>query len=186
MLSTVIKGFDFGEYFEAKRGFMMNKDLTINRSDLENTKTDEEYLQVIFSKYNEVWKSAPNRLMEFFSEEQISLLIYSILHDQVYNGGFLQLLFNGYANYIFGSPLSQSLREWGAVIVAEQIESIAQRCLDVSSEMNTEDKTLENLSDSYNKYPEFEAYDKQFYINDGSAEIKTYISDHLSDFISIA
>jgi len=142
-----------------------------------------EYLQVILDKYNDLWKTEPEKFMENFNENQITLLFYGILYNQVQNGGFLQLIFNGYAPYIFSEPLVEGLKKWGVVKTAEFIASISATALHVANEV---DKTnLENLSKSYTQYPEFKDYDDAFSKNDGLNEVKDYVSLHLSDFIMV-
>ena len=166
-------------------GINMNRKLSIQASQLAKAQTNLDYLQLILEKYNQLWADAPHQLIENFSEEQISFLMYGILHNQVSNGGFIQLVHNGFANYIFDSPLIASLKDWGAINLAEFLTRISNDCLMVSSKLNSSDKTLETLSNSYLMYPEFEAYDKEFYSNDGAMEIKNYIYNHLRDFILV-
>lgn len=161
----------------------MNKLLKVSRQTLEEAKTADGYLQVLLDKYNEVWRAAPDELLENFSEEQISFLMYGVLYNQVQNGGFLQLLFNGYAPYIFGSPLSQDLRRWGADALANLLDEVKEDCLKTAEEIGAKEKTLEALSQSYGQYPKFNEYDARFSENDGTAQVKAYVESHLSDFI---
>jgi len=162
----------------------MNEKLSVSKTILENAKKDGEFLKIILEKYDAVWRSDPNKLAENFAEEQISLLIFGILYNQVQNGGFLQLLFNNYAPYVFGSPLSASLRHWGATETADLIETIQDRSLQVANEIKG--GSLNDLSESYSEYPEFEQYDNDFYRNDGTKEIEAYVKIHISEFIIIA
>ena len=161
----------------------MHKKLIIRKSAFEGIRDDMEYLQVILDKYNTLWEAEPENFMENFNENQITLLFYGILYNQVHNGGFLQLIFNGYAPYIFCEPLIDGLKEWGAVSTAKLIKSISDKCLQVADKM---DKTsLENLSKSYTQYPEFKNYDNDFYKNNGLKEVKKYVSLHINDFITV-
>ena len=41
--------------------------------------------------------------MQQLSVAQITLLAYDILHEEVMDGGFVQLIYNGYGGFIFGS-----------------------------------------------------------------------------------
>ena len=141
------------------------------------------YLQAIVNIYDELWNENPRILMENFNEDQITLLFYGVLCNQVQNGGFLQLIFNGYAPYVFSEPMIDGLRSWGAVATADLLASIADRGLQVDGEM---DKTsLESLSKSYDRYPEFKKHDQDFYANDGLQEVKDHVRGRLSDFVLV-
>ena len=157
--------------------------LTIEKNTLEKTESDFEYLQAILDKYDDLWKMEPEKFMENFNESQITLLFYGVLYNQVQNGGFLQLIFNGYAPYIFSEPMVNGLKEFGAVATAELIKSITNTCLQIANKI---DKTsLKSLSKNYSQYPEFEDYDNAFYANNGLKEVRNYVSLNLSNYITI-
>ena len=44
--------------------------------------------------------------------DQITLLSWEILHDEVMDGGFVQLIYNGYGPFIFKNPFAKALRQW--------------------------------------------------------------------------
>ena len=161
----------------------MHKKLSAKKRDFEKAQDDYDYLCVLLDRYNELWAAEPHNFIANFNDNQITLLFYGVLYTQVYNGGFLQLIFNGYAPYVFSKPLVDGLEALGATSTAELINSIKDIGLQVDKEI---DKTsLESLSKSYKKYPDFENYDKSFYDNDGLKEVKDYVAQHLSDFIML-
>ena len=45
--------------------------------------------------------------------DQLTLLAWDILHQEVMDGGFVQLIHNGYGPFIFKNPLAKALRLWG-------------------------------------------------------------------------
>ena len=51
--------------------------------------------------------------MSELNAEQITLLAYCILHEEVMDGGFIQLIHNGYGGFIFLNPFAKVLRQWG-------------------------------------------------------------------------
>ena len=51
--------------------------------------------------------------MAELNSEQITLLGYNILHEEVMDGGFVQLIHNGYGGFIFINPTDKAFREWG-------------------------------------------------------------------------
>ena len=53
--------------------------------------------------------------MPRLSADQITLLGYNILRDEVMNGGYIQLIHNGYGGFIFMNPFARAMKEWGRV-----------------------------------------------------------------------
>ena len=51
--------------------------------------------------------------MPLLTGEQHSLLAYQIFRDEVMEGGFCQLIQNGYGGYIFDNPFAKVMRLWG-------------------------------------------------------------------------
>lgn len=163
----------------------MHKDLFVQKSELDNALSEWEYLQIILEVYDVLWKRQQDRLMENFSEEQISFYMYGLLLNQVENGGFLQLIFNGYTPFVFDSPLADALREWGAGSLADLLDNIEKDALAVDADFAAEEKTLDLLSQSYSKYPQFKEYDETFYQDNGVDAVKQYVESHLSAFIEL-
>lgn len=53
------------------------------------------------------------RTMPSLTADQITLLAYKILRRELLEGGFVQLIQNGYGPFIFLNPFARALREWG-------------------------------------------------------------------------
>lgn len=51
--------------------------------------------------------------MPRLSADEITLLAYQILRNELMEGGFVQLIQNGYGPFIFLNPFARALREWG-------------------------------------------------------------------------
>lgn len=51
--------------------------------------------------------------MQQLNADQITLLGYSILREEVMDGGFIQLIYNGYGAFIYRNPFDKALRGWG-------------------------------------------------------------------------
>ncbi len=76
----------------------------------------DEFIQVFTDAYKGVLGedfSAEN--MRLLTGEQHTLLAYSIFREEVMEGGFCQLVQNGYGAYIFDNPFAKAMRLWGAV-----------------------------------------------------------------------
>lgn len=48
-----------------------------------------------------------NETMQQLNSDQITLLGWSYLHSEVMNGGYIQLIYNGYGAFIFKNPSDQ-------------------------------------------------------------------------------
>ena len=44
--------------------------------------------------------------------DQITLLSWEVLHEELMDGGFIQLIHNGYGPFIFKNPFAKALRLW--------------------------------------------------------------------------
>ena len=66
----------------------------------------DEFLQVFIDRYREVIGGELNAgNMGLLNGEQISLLAYALFREEVMDGGFIQLIHNGYGPFIFDNPL---------------------------------------------------------------------------------
>jgi len=162
----------------------MHDILTVKKDDLENAKLDGDYIGLLIDRYVELWDAEPDNVLVNFSDDQLSLFMYGNMYNQVQNGGFLQLLFNGYGPYVFGSPLAGALKAWGAASTAHLLESIEERCFEVVTELKDQ-PILEELSELYAKYPEFTGYDSRFNNNDGLKAVRAFVEANLADFITV-
>ena len=48
--------------------------------------------------------------MAELNSDQVTLLAWDILHEEVMDGGFVQLIHNGYGSFIFKNPLAKALK----------------------------------------------------------------------------
>ena len=47
------------------------------------------------------------------NSDQVTLLAWDVLHEEVMDGGFVQLIHNGNGPFIFKNPLAKALKLWG-------------------------------------------------------------------------
>ena len=98
----------------------------ITVSDAELRKGAEEgmdaFLKVFTDKYIEVTGGEINaETMPLLNGFQHSLLGYHIFREEVLEGGFVQLIQNGYGPYIFENPFAKAMRMFGAKDLAKLI-----------------------------------------------------------------
>ena len=75
----------------------------------------DAFLRAFTDKYREALGGDPTaETISRLNGEQHSLLAYRIFRDEVTEGGFCQLIQNGYGVYIFDNPFARVMRLWGA------------------------------------------------------------------------
>ena len=75
----------------------------------------DEFLNVFIHKYLEVTGGVINaETMPLLNGYQHTLLGYHFFREEVLEGGFIQLIQNGYGPYIFDNPFAKAMRMFGA------------------------------------------------------------------------
>ena len=174
----------------------------ISKADLENAKKENDawnFLFVFTDKYFAMIEGN-QEIMRDFTSSQHTLLAYNYLYGEVCNGGFTQLILNGYGGYVFDNPFSDNLREWGVEKIAEivdaakvvyqtykeRIEVVATR-LQAATTIEEAEKLNEESSKLYQEIKDFEPLEDSFYeIKEKETEIiKHYVENHLEEFAVI-
>lgn len=52
--------------------------------------------------------------MAELNSDQITLLAWDVLHQEMMDGGMVQLIHNGYGGFIFKNPTDKAFRNWGS------------------------------------------------------------------------
>ena len=124
--------------------------------------------------------------MQRLSVPQITLLAYDILHEEVMDGGFVQLIYNGYGGFIFDNPLAKVLRGWGLRDLAKMLFSVRKLYKEYGRKIQRECSDDEFMA-LFEQYPEFDDYDDEFVENEEewTAELARYVDGHIGDFATI-
>ena len=120
------------------------------------------------------------------TEKQHTLLAYNYLYGEVCNGGFIQLIQNGYGGYVFDNPFSDYLREWGVEKIAEIVDK-AKVIYEQHKEKLEAQTSLEEFSEMYDEITDFEPLEDQFYevMDKETKLIKNYVENYLAEFAVI-
>jgi hypothetical protein len=160
----------------------------IKADEIKKAKEDAwDFLFIFTNKYFEIMGQDPGReIMKDFNASQHTLLAYNYLYGEVMNGGFIQLIQNGYGGYIFDNPFSEIIKTWGAEKIAGIVEEAKVIYNKYKKELEKE-TSLEEFSKMYSKIKDFEALESQFYdIADKETEnIKKYVEENLNEFCII-
>ena len=124
--------------------------------------------------------------MQQLNADQITLLAWSILHEEVMDGGFVQLIHNGYGAFIFKNPFAAAMREWGIDDLKRLIRKVHPLYTKYHEEIE-KDYTDDEFMALFERMPEFDDFDDEFVESEErwTAMIAHYIDDHISQFARI-
>lgn len=124
--------------------------------------------------------------MQQLSVSQITLLAYDILHEEVMDGGFVQLIYNGYGGFIFDNPFAKVLRDWGLRDLAKMLFAVRKLYKEHGSKICRECDDEEFMA-MFEQYSDFDDYDDEFVENEEAwtAAVAQYVDNHIDDFVII-
>ena len=120
------------------------------------------------------------------NSDQITLLSWEILHEELMDGGFVQLIHNGYGPFIFKNPFAKALRQWGQREPSKFIYEAHTLWLKHREEIERELSDEEFMA-LFEQFPDFETMDDQFIENEEAwtEDIAHYVDDHIERFATI-
>ena len=124
--------------------------------------------------------------MQELNADQITLLAWSILHEEVMDGGFVQLIHNGYGPFIFKNPLAKALKLWDMKELSKLIYEAHTLWLKHREEIE-KDCSDEEFMALFEQFPDFDDLDDQFveHEEEWTEDIAHYVDDHLERFATI-
>lgn len=127
----------------------------------------------------------PQTLGELNSD-QITLLAWQTLHDEVMDGGFVQLIHNGYGPFIFKNPFAKALKMWGLRDLSKLIYE-AHTLYNKYHETIERDCTDDEFMALFEQFPEFDDMDDEFVEREEewTEKIARYIDEHIERFAEI-
>lgn len=118
--------------------------------------------------HEELYKRQDFTFIETLSPGQELLLRYDYVRMQVIQGGFIQLLQNGYVGLL--PPLPEMLSQIGAPEMAKVIDDVL-RVFALNNEALSKETTVEEFAKLYEEFKEFEALDAAFEQLNAATEI---------------
>lgn len=124
--------------------------------------------------------------MQLLNADQLTLLGYVALRDEVMDGGFIQLIHNGWGDFIYKNPFDKAVRAWGLpelCSIVRHTHKLFTACrLDIERDM-----TDEEFMSLYEKYPQFDDYDDEFVEQEEAFTnvVAHYIDGHIDHFATI-
>ena len=122
--------------------------------------------------------------MAQLNSDQITLLAWDIVHGEVMDGGFVQLIHNGYGPFTFKNPLAKALKLWGLRDLSKLIYDAHTLYEKYGAEIER-DCTDEEFMALFEQYPQFDDLDDKFVENeeDWTMQIAAYVDQHMDNFI---
>ncbi len=120
------------------------------------------------------------------NSDQITLLAWDVLHEEVMDGGFVQLIHNGYGPFIFKNPFAKAVKLWG-------MRELSKLIYDAHTLYVKHHETLEKeCSDEefmalFEQHPDFDDLDDTFVEQEEqwTAQIAQYIDNNIEKFAFI-
>ena len=124
--------------------------------------------------------------MSRLTGEQHTLLAYRIFRDELMEGGFCQLIQNGYGSYIFDNPFAKAMRLWGLPGFSKLIYA-AKKIYDAHREDLERERTDEEFMAMYEQYEAFDELEDEFveYEEDVTGDVAAYVEEHPELFVKI-
>lgn len=115
---------------------------------------------------------------------QHTLLGYRFFQEEVMDGGFCQLIQNGYGPYIFDNPFAKAMRLMGLHDFSKAVYK-AKRIYDTNKADLTRERTDEEFMAMYEQYPKFDDIEDWYIENeeDITKAIAYYVDEHLNQFL---
>lgn len=118
--------------------------------------------------------------------DHVTLWGYVILRDELCDGGFIQLIHNGYGPFFFHNPFAKAMRLWGL----KEFSKFLYRARELYDEHHAAiecELTDEEFMALYEQYPQFDDLDDEFIANEEETTglVAHYLDDHLLDFVDI-
>lgn len=147
----------------------------------------DAFIQVFTNAYKvAIGDKLAAETMPLLTGEQHSLLAYQIFRDEVMEGGFCQLIQNGYGGYIFANPFAKVMRLWGAPELSKLIYA-AKKIYDAHREDLERERTEEEFMAMYEQYEAFDDLENELLEKEEeyTALVASYVDEHLDLFAKI-
>ena len=140
--------------------------------------------------YNTVMESIGGQItpenIGVLTPDQTTLLAYVLFRGEVMDGGFVQLIHNGYGPFIFLNPFAKAMRLWGLHDFSNLIYK-GRRLYEKYGDEITKPCTDEEFMALFEQYPQFDELDDAFIEmeEDVTAAVAQYIDRNILNFVVV-
>jgi hypothetical protein len=121
------------------------------------------------------------------NSDQLTLLAWDTLHSEVMDGGFVQLIHNGYGPFIFKNPFAKAVKQlWGMRELSKLVYD-AHSLYVKHHEAIERDCTDDEFMALFEQFPEFDDLDDLFVEKEEewTEQIARYIDEHIDRFVKV-
>ena len=124
--------------------------------------------------------------MPLLNSDQITLLAYVMMREEVMDGGFVQLIHNGYGDFIFLNPFAKAIKDWGLKDLSKMIYEAKKLYWKYKDDIMRE-CTDEEFMQMFERMPEFDDLDDDFVENEEKWTylVAEYIDNNISNFATV-
>lgn len=147
----------------------------------------DAFIQVVVDAIKDyVGGEMTEEAFKVLSPDHITLWGYVLLRDELSDGGFIQLIHNGYGPFFFTNPFAKAMRLWGLKDFSKFLYR-ARELYEEHREAIEEEMDDDAFMALYEQFPEFDDLDDEFIANEEetTALVAHYLDDHLLDFVDI-
>ena len=147
----------------------------------------DEFLQVFIDAYlKEIGGELSAKSMPLLNGNQHTLLAWHFFTTEMRDGGFVQLIQNGYGGYIFGNPFAKAIRQLGAVELSKLIYK-AKEIYDPNKASLERETTDEEFNALYVDFEVFDELEERYFDieEEQTSLIAAYVDNHITDFAEI-
>ncbi len=120
------------------------------------------------------------------NSDQITLLAWDTLHQEVMDGGFVQLIHNGYGPFIFKNPFAKAVKLWGMKELSRLIYDAHSLYVKYHEQIER-DCTDDEFMALFEQFPEFDDLDDEFVEREEewTEQVAHYIDEHIEKFAKV-
>lgn len=147
----------------------------------------DAFLKVIVDAMNDaIGGELTADTMQQLNSDQITLLAYHVLRQEVMDGGFVQLIHNGYGPFIFRNPFDKALKGWDIHDLSKMISKCHKYYRRYAAELEQDCSDNEFMA-LFEKYPAFDDFDDEFVENEErwTEDVARYVDEHVGQFVKI-
>ena len=164
-------------------------DVIIKDKDLRDAseKGMDAFVELFVNAINEaIGNELTIETMALLNADQITLLAYNILREEVMDGGFIQLIHNGYGEFIFKNPFAKAVRQWGLRDLSKLVYNVHTLYIKYKEEIER-DCSDEEFMALFERYSDFDEMDDEFVENEEqwTRDIAYYIDEHIDLFCKV-
>jgi len=162
------------------------KDSVLSQAAMEGM---DAFLQVFIDAIRDSIGGEPTaETMAELNADQMTLLCWDTLHREVMDGGFVQLIHNGYGPFIFKNPFAKALNKmWNMRELSKRLYEVHTLWLENQKELE-KDCTDEEFMALFERFPQFDDYDDWFVENEEelTEQVARYVDANIEKFAKIS